>query len=335
MPLNSLLIGLGQIGLTYDIEDHFINLDSDQVRTHAKSLYLNPDFNLIAGIDPNHNNRDLFSNAFDLPSFVSLKETFNNLKPNHLDLVTIAVPPSVQFSILSELYQFASPKIILLEKPVCGLDDDINEIADFISSHSIYTRFFVNYHRNYLPQTQQVIRLIKSGKLGDFIYGSLLYGKGLMMNGSHYLNLLRSFLGDVSDFHVIRSSPCIYSFDREVDFTITYNDHQNAFINAISVGEDFRRMGEIDLIFENARLKWSDGDKFIEITYIKDAQSVRDTHLPYTGSTQRFNLNPDSFMPSVYRQIFSSIVNSDIINTCSFHHGLETFKLVKLILEQA
>ena len=323
------------MGLKYDIENNCISLNSDQVRTHAKSLFFDPDFNLLAGIDSSYNNRELFSNTFSLPSFVSLEEAFDDLKLNNLDLVAIAVPPSVQFSILSDLYQLASPKIILLEKPICGLDDDINEVADFISSHSTHTRFYVNYHRNYLPQTAEVIQLIKSGKFGALIYGSLLYGKGLMMNGSHYLSLLRSFLGDVSDFRVFRSSPCIYSFDREVDFTITYNDHENAFINAISIGEDFRRMGEIDLIFENARLKWSDGDKFIEITYIKDAQSVRDTHLPYAGSTQRLNLNPDSFMPSVYRQISSSFVNSDITNLCSFHHGLETFKLVKLILEQA
>ena len=135
-----------------------------------------------------------------MPSFVSLGEAFDNLKLHHLDLVTIAVPPSLQFSILSDLYQFISPKIILLEKPICGLDDDINQIADLISTHSTYTSFFVNYHRNYLPQTDHVIRLIKSGKFGDFLHGSLLYGKGLLMNGSHFLSLLRSFLGDVSDF---------------------------------------------------------------------------------------------------------------------------------------
>ena len=335
MPLNSLLIGLGQIGLTYDIKDSCINLASDQVRTHAKSLYFNPDFNLIAGIDPISQNRELFSNTFQLPAFMSLDEAFDNLKFNHLDLVTIAVPPYLQFSVLSDLYQFASPKVILLEKPICGLDDNIHQIEDLISTHSPYTSFFVNYHRNYLPQTGQVTRLIKSGQLGDLIYGSLLYGKGLMMNGSHYLSLLRSFLGDVYDFRVTRSSPCIYSFDREVDFTLRYNDHPHASLNAISVGKNFRRMGEIDLIFENARLKWIDGDKFIHITYIKDARTVSDTHLPYVGSEQRFDLNSDTFIPSVYKQIYSSLNNPVSTNTCSFHHGLETFKLVKLILEQA
>ena len=82
----------------------------------------------------------------------------------------------------------------------------------------------------------------------------MLYGKG-HDEWIALFGLLEASL-DVSDFRVFRSSPCIYSFDREVDFTITYNDHENAFINAISIGEDFRRMGEIDLIFENARLKW-------------------------------------------------------------------------------
>ena len=68
MIINTLLIGLGNVGMIYDNNDN-----SQLIQSHAKALNLHPNFNLIAGIDIVFEKRNLFENKYKKITFKSLK----------------------------------------------------------------------------------------------------------------------------------------------------------------------------------------------------------------------------------------------------------------------
>ena len=61
MKLNTLLIGLGNIGMIYDKSQD----NNDFIQTHAKAINLHPNFNLIGGIDISDKNRRIFEKGME------------------------------------------------------------------------------------------------------------------------------------------------------------------------------------------------------------------------------------------------------------------------------
>ena len=69
MTKKCLLLGLGNIGLLYDL-----TLDENFILTHAKAISVHSNFELVGAIDPDINKCQLFSRHYDLPSFQSIRE---------------------------------------------------------------------------------------------------------------------------------------------------------------------------------------------------------------------------------------------------------------------
>ena len=72
----------------------------------------------------------------------------------------------------------------------------------------------LNYIRRWLPSVQ-AWRWRQCGELGRLLHGQLTYGKGLVSNGSHFVNLAEGWLGRLTFQRVIDPGvPCL-GFDRE------------------------------------------------------------------------------------------------------------------------
>ena len=117
-------------------------------------------------------------------------------------------------------------------------------------------RVFVNYIRRYLPSVSYWRKKLISGDLGSFLHGNIVYGKGLLSNGSHFVNLAEAWLGPLA-FHSISHQLCsCYKYDSESHITLTANMHSDSPLFVRSVGHSGLRAGELDLWFENGRLSW-------------------------------------------------------------------------------
>ena len=107
IKLNSVLVGLGNIGLDYDF-------NSKNILTHAKSLFLNKKINFLCGIDKNLNQRIKFYKKYKV-------NTSNNIKIkdlNNINFFIVSVNTSSQYKII-KIVKLKKLKIILIEKP-CG-----------------------------------------------------------------------------------------------------------------------------------------------------------------------------------------------------------------------
>ena len=125
MKYRAILIGLGKIGFQYDR-----NVDDPKiVLSHAKAISLNPNFDLIGGVDPSEENRINFQERYGVTGFKSI-EDFPPIE--NLSLVVIATPTINHLDTLRMVIEL-NPKVILIEKPIAQNLDSAQTSLDLIA----------------------------------------------------------------------------------------------------------------------------------------------------------------------------------------------------------
>jgi hypothetical protein len=81
----------------------------------------------------------------------------------------------------------------------------------------------VNYMRRFEPGAASLKKRIESGEFGSIFKGVAWYSKGIMNNGSHFIDLLRFWLGEVTGVDVIRPGRLWNGTDPEPDVCLHFN----------------------------------------------------------------------------------------------------------------
>lgn len=136
MPINSLIVGLGKIGLLYDLNKK-ISL------THSKCINTNKKYNLIGGIDNNLAHLRKFKNKFNKPVWNSISNC--DLK-EMIDLVIISTNIEQRYENVKEIIHHIKPKNILIEKPISYSLTALGLIKKIAKKNKI--NIYVNYPRN-------------------------------------------------------------------------------------------------------------------------------------------------------------------------------------------
>ena len=111
MSKGCLIIGLGQIGMEYDM-----NISAkDAIYTHARAFSMHPSFELIGAVDPSEDKRSKFIEIFKKPAFKDISESLKNLNPE-IVVISTSLPTKPTF----QLSEFSSQRIVeLVEAPLC------------------------------------------------------------------------------------------------------------------------------------------------------------------------------------------------------------------------
>lgn len=301
----ALLVGLGQIGSGYDADLPFV-LDqprsSVRTLTHARALACHPGFSLEAGIDPSQEARDRFSQVYRAPTYADLSSWLASSPDLSPDLVVIAVAPQLQPALVVNLLDLTQPRLLLLEKPLASSLQQAEELRDVCDGHPQMS-VAVNYIRRWLPPVQAWHRRIEAGELGRFLHGYLTYGKGLLSNGSHFVNLAEAWLGPLSLGHVMdRGEPCL-GFDRETSLELLAADHGQAPLQVRSIGAAGLRSGALDLWFEGGRICWPDHGRAIEF-WSRCNPAYRDTHVPLSSNPELYSTGLEHYQLEVVEALY-------------------------------
>ena len=141
-----LIVGLGSIGLEYDLK-----LDpTNYIYTHSRSFAKSKFFDLVGAIDTDPKKRKIFSQHYSCPTFSSIKTASENVNP---DLVC-SVPTKMHLQIVEEVILAFKPRAILLEKPISYDLNQSIEIAEMCLNNKI--DLFVNFYRRSDPGVLKV-----------------------------------------------------------------------------------------------------------------------------------------------------------------------------------
>ena len=182
----AIVIGCGQIGSRFSEAARLPGIYS-----HAEAYSLNPRTKLVgvADTDPGqllaaaeHWETEASSNAIDL---------CRRLEP---DIVSVCTPDDTHYAIGREVLLTKPPRLLFMEKPLASTTSQATELIELAREQG--TALLVNYSRRFSIAFQTIADELKSGEHGRVLLVRVLYGKGLLHNGGHAIDLLRMWLGE-------------------------------------------------------------------------------------------------------------------------------------------
>lgn len=265
----SLIIGAGNVGAFYD------RPNSQQILTHAHAFSGN-EFNLVGFVDTDFHKALKASGVWGGKAFPKIIDAFNK---NNIDVVCVAVPDEEHYSVLKEIAKY-NFRLAFVEKPFTTSIEQAKEIISIYLNRKI--EISVNYTRRFLPEFELLRKRIVENYFGNYIAGIGFYGKGLLHNGSHMVDLLRYFFGNINGSF---SYDCIYDFtnsDPSISAILRLQKGGSFLLHHIN--RNLYTIFDIDLLFEKGRIK-IDGTKFS----IEEYEVKKNTIFPSHQNLMKFS----------------------------------------------
>lgn len=251
MNYSVLLIGLGRIGMLYDV-----GLDeTDYVYSHARAFSLHPGFTIGAAVESSPVLREKFSLNYDADVFEDLTKVPESFTP---DVVVVATPTITHFAIIEEVLKRHRPKAILCEKPLAYSSSQAEAVVQKCRENGV--QLFVNYIRRADPGIMKIKTLLDSGEIVFPIKAIVWYSKGLLHNGSHFVDLLTFWMGPAVSSKIILSGRESVGGDAEPDFLLQFKAGSAIFSAA---NEDNFSHYTIEFVAKNGRLRYEQDGKII------------------------------------------------------------------------
>lgn len=251
------IIGCGNIAGKWNDDPSIKN-----ALTHARALEMHPQTTLVACCDTDSTRAEAFSRRWGLRNwYLSVGEL---LSREEIDIVSICVPTHYHREIVAKIME-ALPgagrlQLVLLEKPVAATMADTMAIATDLDSAGLACS--VNYIRRFDRVLQSVKHIISSLEMGAAQQFRARYTKGLLNNGSHLVNLLRFYFGDISHWDILDSfQEC--ANDSTVSLFITFKNGVRGTIQGLK--EECYSIFDLDVMLEQGVVSILDFGNRIEV----------------------------------------------------------------------
>lgn len=246
MSWRTVIVGLGEIGLRADL-----GLPPDTYfYSHARAFDKHPSYSLVGGIDSSPDNRALFAQHYHLPALSDIGPGLADLAP---DVVAIAVPTPAHAEVLERVLEVCSPKVVLCEKPLSY--DPTTSLRMVQACEAAGCTMYINYIRRADVAANEIRDRLLDGRIAGPVKGVCWYSKGILNNGSHFIDLLQYWLGSVKAHSLLNPGRC-FGQDFEPDFALHFAGGEVVFLAAKE--EDYSHY-TIELVAPNGRLRYDLG----------------------------------------------------------------------------
>ena len=239
------IIGAGNIGAMFD------SPESKEILTHAHGFSKSSYFQLKGFYDVDKKKAQEAAERWDTKAFSSLEDALENT-----DVVCCCVPDEYHYAVLKQISNY-SVKLVVTEKPLTKTLQEAEEIQKLYQGIPC----IVNYSRRFLKEFQELKKEILG--YGKFLKGNGYYGKGILHNGSHMVDLLEYLLGPIEKYE-----------NPEHEISDFWKDDPSCDVK-LYAGKGIFRMNsidcsvatifELDLFFEKARIRILEGGSCLEI----------------------------------------------------------------------
>lgn len=234
--IKAAVVGLGRIGALFETGPL-----RGEAATHAGGWHLQPEAQLVAGVDPDVQRRTSFENYFGVPAFPTWSAMIGEVQPN---IVSISTLPDLHAELV-RLALDAGAQRIICEKPCTpdlascrALLEDLGEEAQKVGVN--FTRRYDPLHRRLFDEClKEPIR----GGIGH-------YTGGITNTGSHWLDGLHSAGGRV---HRVLARPNVVGDDPTPNVLLELRDGANVYLQGHDVTD--YTIFETDLYTRSRRIR--------------------------------------------------------------------------------
>lgn len=182
------VIGCGRIGFSWEFER-----GRAKPATHIGAFLENPRIKLIGAAEIHPGRRRRAAKFLRrIPVYRDAAELFKNSRP---DIVAVATPDETHEK-LSVLAAQRGAKLVICEKPLAADMETARAIVGAAQRAGVI--LLVNHMRRFDPTLTKLRQAIRNGVFGRIQKVNTLYVNGLLNNGTHAVDLLRWYLGEVN-----------------------------------------------------------------------------------------------------------------------------------------
>ena len=197
-----------------------------------------------------------FKKLFCCPPFETSKSLIANSKPN---IISIATPTHTHLAILKEIIELNSLKCILMEKPLANTFEESKEIFEMCRTNNL--SLFINLVRRCDPGINKLKQLILKKKFEGLFKAHVIYSKGLLHNGLHFIDIFMYLFG------------CIKRISISKDFILHFSQGEVLFTQS---DDSYPRKNSFEIIYEKNVINYSPSG----VITILNEQSSDQNHNP-------------------------------------------------------
>ena len=250
--LKAVVVGCGSIGALKP--NKYDKPHGKNILTHAHAYKISSDVELVGVIDTDITKAKQASKKWnteyacldDTQVFSSWDYAMGKWKP---DIISVCVPTEKHNETLDKIIRSPhKPKLVVVEKPFCS---DIKE------AYSKYTEYgipiLVNYTRRFSLDYDFLHKKIQRGLLGEIYHARLLYGRGLLRDGCHGVDIFNWFFGKIKGIIVMNTIHDYLPEDPTVSAVLQYDKCDNVQL----IGVDSSKYGifEMELVTEKGIIR--------------------------------------------------------------------------------
>ena len=187
------LIGCGAIGSLLD------EGLAGPSRTHASAVVASSRAELVAVADVDEARARACASARGVARWYA--DPIQMLRHERLDAVAVATPPVGRAGIVAAAIE-AGVRLVWLEKPAAASLEEAEDLRARCAQAGIAVA--VNHLRRWAPLADELRRLASPESIGHVQHVVGWYGKGIVNNGSHVLDLVAATIGTPSRGAVLR-----------------------------------------------------------------------------------------------------------------------------------
>ncbi len=261
MSFSAAVVGCGRSGCGFD-DDPLRKM----INTHAGAYKNNPKTRLVAFCDIDEGKLQKYGKKFSVTNlFTNIDDMLQAVKP---DLVSICTLPQQHYDMVSKAAQFGV-KGIFCEKPISTNIEDTKKMIEVCKKNNVV--LMINHQRRFDPLMNEIKKTIENNILGYITHTTFYYTAGIYNTGTHVIDLLRFFFGDIEwisgEKSKVKSSD---PDDPNLDGTIKFRNGTVASIKAFDV-KDFL-IFEQDIIGIKGRFRILESGMKIEYYKVSDSK---------------------------------------------------------------
>lgn len=240
------VIGCGRVGCGFD-DDPL----RGYISTHAGAYTHTPGVELVALVDVDTARLQKYGDKFKVPGrYTDYRAMLREQKP---DFVSICTWNDTHLPIVNDAVD-AGVRAVFCEKPIADTLASADAIIRKCDEAGVV--LMIDHHRRFDKSHQQLAAFIRGNKLGTIQQATFYYGAGIANTGSHLLDLLRSFFGDIAWVQGMTSTVASPSpNDPNIDGFVVFQNGTTVALQAL----DFRQyaMFELTILGTAGRIRLS------------------------------------------------------------------------------
>lgn len=186
------VIGLGNIGLMYDLEPQRPHPSS-----HVMAYEISDVYQLVCGIDGDDGKAAVLNRIAPEAKFIqSLDEALDSGELEGMDVISICTPPATHMNILEKLIVRGVGQVIFCEKPLVSDIAEAEGLKRLILKHGNVT-VVPNISRRWNTGLREIGAVIADGSLGSLEKINIRYTRGIYNTGTHLFDLIKMWSGSL------------------------------------------------------------------------------------------------------------------------------------------